>query len=269
MVVMHPFVALMRRYVEDYTHAHDVSQIPRLTHPDYTIRIGGVSLGLDDYTEMVEDAFRRFPDLGIAVHDIVTNGDRLALHFSEYASSHKHGGPPAVWQGIGIYSRAADGRLSANSAEQDFYGRREQFFGAESPPPPVTDPEVWETRARPRNDETEGIVRAWAAARNDSPDRRRELEADGLRVVRNAGGSQGRMLDDRVTELDDLFSAGDRFGIKLVMRGRYAGNLYGTETSHGEPAHFAATGIGRVVEGKIAELHLVTDRFGLRQRLLG
>ena len=57
---MHPSIALMRRYVEDYTNAHDLSVCTEIMHPDYSIHIGGETLSFDRYVAMVEDAFDRF-----------------------------------------------------------------------------------------------------------------------------------------------------------------------------------------------------------------
>ena len=52
-----PFVALMRRYVEEYTNAHDLEVCGEIFHPDYRIHIGGTTLGFDGYRDMVRDAF--------------------------------------------------------------------------------------------------------------------------------------------------------------------------------------------------------------------
>ena len=263
------FVTLMRRYVEDYTNGHDVSLIPELMHPGYTIHIGGLTLGFDEYVAMVEGAYERFPDLQLVVHNIVTNGERLALHFSEYATSPAHDHRFAVWEGIGLYRRSEDGRLSENLVEQDFYGRRQQLAGTAPPPTPVTDPAVWSTADDISNHRTEAAVRSWVELRNSGGEARRKLEAGGLAVICNGTTTHRPLLAGRITEIDDLFSAGDRFGVRLTMRGVYAGDLHdaGSE-KHGRPVSLAVIGVGTVQDGKVATLRLVTDRFGLRRRLL-
>ena len=39
--MMEPFVAVMRRYIEDYVNPHDVSVCEEIMTPDYVVHIGG------------------------------------------------------------------------------------------------------------------------------------------------------------------------------------------------------------------------------------
>ena len=102
---MEPFVALMRRYCIDYTNAHDQRVCEEIMHPDYVVHISQVDLPRDTlYEAAVRAIFDRCPGLGLAVHELVTNGDRLAMRFSEHARfPDEEGGRFAAWGGIGVY----------------------------------------------------------------------------------------------------------------------------------------------------------------------
>ncbi len=98
---MDPFAALMRTYCIDYTNSHDLSVCDSIMEPDYVVRICGLALERDTaYKPSVEDVFRRFPALGLVVHELVTNGDRLAMRFSEHGATAS--GVQACWAGIGL-----------------------------------------------------------------------------------------------------------------------------------------------------------------------
>jgi predicted ester cyclase len=242
------FVGLMRHYVEDYTNAHDLDVCDRIFHPDYRIHIGGATLGYGEYEAMVRDAFSRFPDLGLVVHGFVTNGDRLAMHFSEHATSPAHGNRRAVWEGIGLYRRGPDGRLVENFVEQDFYGRRQQLASGEPVHLPDQDPEVWITPDVPASSATDDAARTWLEARSGA-----DLEKIPVRGPVTA---------------TDLFSAGDRFAARLSIRGRLEGDLYGVpREQQGREVAVDAVAIGRVRAGEVRGLRLIGDRFGLQQRL--
>jgi predicted ester cyclase len=160
-----PFVALMRRYVVDYTNRHDTSLCAELMEPDYTLRMGPhVVAGRDDaYLPAAQAQFRQFPGLGLTVHEIVTNGERLAMRFSEHGASVRHGGAVAVWTGIGLY-RWNGRRLVENVVEQDYLGRRRQLAAARGPDPVEPPaPAPWDTRAVAPDPAAEDVVRGWIA----------------------------------------------------------------------------------------------------------
>ena len=101
---MEPFVALMRRYCIDYTNSHDQSVCDEIMHPDYVVHIAQADLPRDLlYKPAVKGVFERFPGLGLVVHELVTNGDRLAMRFSEHGAAPAEGGRYAAWGGIGVY----------------------------------------------------------------------------------------------------------------------------------------------------------------------
>jgi len=100
--MIEPFVALMRRYAIDYTNSHDLSVCDEIMEPDYVVHIAGMSLVRDAaYKPAVEFVFAQFPGLCLAIHEIITNGERLAMRFSEHAADAE--GRRCCWAGISLY----------------------------------------------------------------------------------------------------------------------------------------------------------------------
>jgi hypothetical protein len=72
-VTIEPFVALMRRYCIHYTNRHDQSVCDEIMHPDYVVHITGLDLPRDSaYKPAVKRVFKRFPGLGLVVHEFLT-----------------------------------------------------------------------------------------------------------------------------------------------------------------------------------------------------
>ncbi|MDQ4118591.1 MAG: ester cyclase [Actinomycetota bacterium] len=254
---MEPFVALMRRYVVDYTNRHDTSLCAELMEPDYTLRMGRhVVAGRDDaYIPASRKQFTQFPGLGLTVHEIVTDGTRLAMRFSEHGASVRHGGAAASWTGLGLY-RWNGRRLVDNSVEQDYQSRRRQLAGG--PPDPVAAPAVapWDTAAVPADPAAERVVRDWIDA--GLPDA----------GVRWDDGDEHPLLDDASSQVDDLFSAGDAVAFRLTRTGWYAGGLAGVDPSlAGRQTTLHLVGLVRVAGGAVAGGHGVRDRLGMARAL--
>jgi predicted ester cyclase len=257
---MDPFVALMRRYVVDYTNRHDTGVCAEIMEPDYVLRMGPhVVAGRDEaYVPAAAKQFTQFPGLGLTVHEIVTNGERLAMRFSEHGASARHRGAAAAWAGIGLYRWNGE-RLVDNSVEQDYLARRRQLDGGS--PDPVAPPAVapWDTAPVPADPGAEAAVREWIAA---------GLPGGG---VRWDDGDDHRLLDDDAeSQVDDLFSAGERVAFRLTRTGRYAdGSLPGLGADYaGLPATLHLVALVRVAGGEVVGGHGVRDRQGLGRALL-
>jgi predicted ester cyclase len=249
----------MHRYVHDYTNAHDLSVCDEIMAPDYRIHMGGQTLEFSDYKDMVDWAYARFPDLHLVVHEFITNGDRLAMHFSETATSPSHDGRRGVWEGIGLYRRSANGRLAECRVEQDFYGRRRQLAGEIERPVPIEDPAVWSISIAQPSPQAEATVRGWLAGEGAG-------DPAGPVVIED-GEAPAQLLTGRSAEVDDMFSAGERVAFRATIRGRYEGGLHGTDHAVGSSQHLDVVGLATVREGRVDRVTLVTDRFGLRSRL--
>ena len=233
-----PFVALMRRYVVDYTNSHDMSVCDEIMEPDYTLRMGPhVVAGRDEaYKPATRKQLDQFPGLGLTVHEIVSNGERLALRFSEHGASVRHEGRVAVWRGLGLY-RWNGTRLTANTVEQDYLARRRQL--ADGVPdvaePPALAP--WDTQAEAGDETAERVVREWVA--------------DGLPPTAGVVVDEDPPFPARRVEIDDLFSAGAHVAVHAAL--------------HGDPGTLHVAVLVRVRDGEIAGGHVVRNRLDLQR----
>lgn len=255
---MEPFVALMRRYCIDYTNSHDQSVCDEIMAPEYVVHISGFDLPRDAaYKPAVRRVYTRFPGLQLQVHEIVTNGERLAMRFSEHGAAADADGRLAAWGGIGLYRW--NGRvLLENFVEQDFFAQQIQL--ATGVPAPLEAPHLdpWSTtRADPANSEAESIVRAWL----DEGDLRAAAEA----VVDDSWYAAPAPWPLEVEEVavNDLFSAGTRVAFHVTQRGRYRGGLPGSDPWWtGRATALRCVGLARVEGGAVRSLRAITDRQG-------
>jgi hypothetical protein len=258
-----PFVALMRRYCIDYTNSHDQAVCDEIMDPSYVVHISGWDLPRDSaYKPAVRRTFERFPGLQLQVHEFVTNGERLAMRFSEHGAASDAGGRFAAWGGIGLY-RWNGRKLLENFVEQDFFSQEEQL--ASGAPAPIESPhhDPWlATRAEPPNPDAERLVRAWLAVG--------DLCAAQSATIDDAWHTGGwrSPLDVERVEVGDLFSAGDRVAFHIRQRGRYAGSLRGVDAACvGREATLICAGIADVRDGAVRTLRAITDRAGVRRAL--
>lgn len=259
---MDRFVALMRRYCIDYTCAHDTSVIPEIMSEDYVVHVSGMDLERDSgYLTAVGQIFDRFPALGLVVHELVTNGERLAMRFSEHGVAPAEGHLPAAWAGISTY-RWDGTRLLECFVEQDFLAQWRQLRTGEVAPleSPHVDP--WLSAAvGPTDSASETVAREWL------------LYGD-LRNADDAvvdGSWHGDVAETPIevgtVTVDDLFSAGDRVAFHVTQRGRYAGGLPGCDHAVGRPVTLRVSGLLTVRCGRVVAARSVTDRMGARTTL--
>lgn len=262
---MEPFVALMRRYCIDYTNSHDQSVCDEIMHPDYVVHISQADLPRDLlYKPAVKGVFERFPGLGLVVHEFVTNGDRLAMRFSEHGLAPAEGRRYAAWGGIGVYRWNGE-QLLENFVEQDFFAQQAQLAGSVPPAPlepPHLDPWVG-TTAEPPNPEVEKIAREW-------------LERGDLRDAPEAIVDSSwyedlapSPIEVESVVINDLFSAGDRVAFHVSQTGRYRGGLPGVDDSRkGRRARLDCAGLASVSDGRVQSVRVVTDRLGTARVML-
>jgi len=260
---MEPFVALMRKYCIDYTNSHDQSVCDEIMHPDYVVHICGNDLQRDPaYKPSVSKVFERFPGLGLVVHEFVTNGDRLAMRFSEHGRSPQAGGNGAVWGGIGVY-RWDGKQLRENYVEQDFLSQEKQLKSGEVAPlePPHVDPWML-TVAEPSDPVTEEIARTW-------------LSKGDLRAAQKViidGSWYGELppspIDVERVEINDIFSAGNRVAFHVSQHGAYVGGWPGVASEVvGKPTMMPCAGLATIENGAVRSVRAITDQLGARARL--
>lgn len=255
------FIALMRRYVIDYTNRNDQSQTPLLMEPDYLLRMGEHQLqGRDgDYHAATAKQMDQFPGLSLTVHEIATSGERLVMRFSEHGASRLHGQRRCAWAGIGLY-RWNGRKLTSNNVEQDYLSRKRQL--SEGVPHPVDHPAIapWSTVAEAPDAEAEKIVRTW-------------LESGGLASTRGVlvddawtGAPVSPLINQNHVELNDFFSCGSAVAFHLTQ---YGSLLPGPEMTGpaGVPAFLHMAGLVHVADGRVASGRIVRNRLDLARRL--
>jgi len=261
--MIEPFPALMRRYCIDYTNSHDLGVCDQIMEPDYVVRISGMSLVRDAaYKPAVEFVFARFPGLGLAVHEMITSGDRLAMRFSEHAGAPEAGGNLLCWAGIALY-RWNGAKLTECRVEQDFLSQRRQLASGRPDPlePPHLDP--WTaTRSVAADPAAERVVAGW------------------LRSGALGKAASGRIDDTDVADFEpviepadveilDLFSAGPSVAFHASLGGRYRGGLADADEHRGSETRLDLAGIATVAGAEVRNVRIVTDRLGTWGRLTG
>ena len=251
---MEPFVALMRRYCLDYTARHDMAVCDDIMVPGYTLHMGGHEVaGRDEaYKPAAAAQFRQFPGLCLTVNEIICSGDRLAMRFSEHGASARHVGASASWGGIGLY-RWDGQRLAENFVEQDYFARRRQL--ADGSPDPVEPPAVapWDTPAAAPDPDAEAAVRAWLMA------------GDVTGVTVDDGRTAHRIVAAERTEVNDLFSAGDKVAFHAVQHGPLAGD--DPDFAGDGPVSLHLAGVVSVAGRRVIAGRVIRDRLGLSKRL--
>lgn len=255
---MHPFVVLMRRYAIDYTNSHDQSIYPELFTEDYKVHISGVTLVRDEsYGPAVSQLFDAAPGLGLVVHELVLNGDRLCMRFSEHASMPRPDGSRALscWPGIGLY-RWNGSRLTENHVEQDFLGRRRQIRSGVADPlePPHLDPWMT-TEPVPADPAAEEAARAFVE--------RGQLHEAATVILDDVAGADARLVVEPTSvTINDLFSAGDRVAVHASFHGEYRGGLDDLPADAvGRPAELHVAVLLRVDgDGNVHEVRAVSSR---------
>ncbi|WP_326837024.1 nuclear transport factor 2 family protein [Amycolatopsis rhabdoformis] len=258
-----PFVALMRRYVNDYTNRHDVSVCADIMEPGYVLRMGPHEVaGRDEaYLPAAQRQFEQFPGLCLTVHAIVTDGERLAMRFSEHGRRARDG-KVAVWTGLGLY-RWNGRRLETNFVEQDYLSRRRQLSSGNPAVVGAPAPAPWDTVAEPANPAAETVVRQWlAAGAAVGPD------SSAGAVHFDDGDAGPALLTDVSTRVDELFSAGEHVAFRVTATGAYAGGL-GPDAGAaavGTSATLHLVGLVTAHGGEISGW-IVRDRLGLARSL--
>lgn len=261
-----PFVALMRRYCVDYTNRHDTSHCAELMEPDYTLHMGVHHLtGRDErYIPAAKIQFTQFPGLCLTVNQIVTNGDRLVMRFTEHGRSVRHQGQAAAWSGIGLY-RWNGTRLLENFVEQDYFARARQLGGAAALPIEAPAVAPWDTEAQPADPANEALIRSWIESG--------EILRQPALVFDDEWTGDSAPRDGVLTPVsgvvDDLFSAGDYVAFHAAISGHLLAqsDLANRPDDAGRDVFLHLAALVRVQDGRIVWGRGVRDRTGLKRRL--
>lgn len=255
-------LAAIRRYAFGFVNSHDFDVCRQLMSPDYTLHMGAdVVRGRDEhYIPAVRHQMAQFPNLGFAIHDMLTDGVWTALCFSEHGTSAKDPGRAASWLGVSMYR--FDGEwLTECWVEQDHYARRKQLAGqtAVMVPPVAVDP--WHSaHSAPSAGVAEAVTGWWKELRTWPP-------PSGAYVIDPGpyAADQPR-LEELESTLDVLVVSGDRAAFHATLRGRYTGGLPGFEGA-GQAVEHHVAGFATTADGAVSGLRAVTHRVGVQRQL--
>lgn len=252
----------MRRWVVDFFNRHDAPACASFMAPDYTLRVGDLTLrGRDEaYVPAVQGQLDQFPGLAMTVHRVVVGQDCIALQFSEHGASGGPGGRVASWAGVAIY-RCKDGLLSGCVAQEDYLARHRQLKSGVPDPvdPPALAP--WDSLAQGADPQAEAVARAWLT---------RSWPCDVPGVVcddEHVAGVAPLAFDVTTTHVTDMFSSGSEVCFHAVQTGHHLSGLAGVAPGAG-PAKLYCAGILTVRDGTVRSGRVVRDRAGLRRALM-
>jgi hypothetical protein len=251
---------LMRGFCVDWIDSADQSVCDRIMAPGYVVDIGGIVLaGRDQYVPATAGQLALFPGLQITAHEIFTDGDRIALRFTEHGATADDPQKTAAWRGIALFW-IENGVLARNVTEEDYYTRRAQLSG-DAAVVDIQAPAVapWSTQAAAPVPATEQTVTEWLTAGLSigSPSR----------IVFDDGVSERAHIAQPSVEVIDIFSAGTHVAFRALSTGRYSGGLGLPAAAEGLPASLSMVGMVTVDDDTSITGHVITDRAGLRRSL--
>lgn len=254
---VHPFVALMRRYVIDYLACGNPQVCREIMEPDYVLHMGGHDLGPRDevYVPAVVRQLEQFPGLGMTVNDLICSGDRLALRFSQHGASMRHGRRAAAWGGVGLY-RWNGTRLTENYALEDYYSRRAQLAAGVCHPVERPAPAPWDYLPVAPDTGAERVVHEWVTS--GSVPGTAGVDCDDEWVSHD----RQPLVEVTDTVVDDLFSAGADVAFHVTQTGTYLGGVGGDDRV-GSPVTLRSAGIVAVDGTRVVGGRIIRDRSGL------
>jgi hypothetical protein len=269
---MHPLVKLAHGFTVDFFNGHDVSVCARIMAPDYTLRLGDFVIDGRDaqYVPALQQQFDQFPGIVMTAHNVVCNGDRIALHVTEHGASGGMGGRVATWTAIALY-RWNGTQLTSCLAQEDYASRRRQLKSGIPDPidPPMAAP--WDTEPGLPNAKAETAVTRWLQTGSwmTTPNVRIDDE--------HRNDVVPLVFEVATTELWELFSAGSDVAFHVRQTGRYVSGFEDIDArSSSQAPAFASTshdhvlysaGIVTVHTDNVMGGRVIRDRLALQSQL--
>lgn len=241
-----PVVSTVRRWAVDWLNGHDAAVCDEIMTHDYELRIGEFTFtDRASYLAATSGQIALYDGLAVTVHDLVTDGRRVAVHLTEHGASTENGGAFAVWNVVSLFEFSED-RICRTYAEEDYHARRRQFGDApDAMSAPMSEP--WSTAAAHPDDAATAVVTAWFEGGAVDLD---AVVRDDQDVV----SAYDEVMDRESGSLDIAFAAGDRVAFHGTFRGR--------SRPDGVACAMAAAGIVEVSGGSVVAGRMVTDRLG-------
>ncbi|MGM7670561.1 nuclear transport factor 2 family protein [Microbacterium sp. A93] len=257
-------IEVLRRYAYGFVNSRDFAVPLEIMSDDYTLHVGTETLvGRDDhYLPAVQLQMEQFPQLGYSIHELVTDGEKTAVLFSEHGRSSRHPDNEASWIGMGIY-RAAGSRLVECWVEQDHYGKRRQLqAGVSDPVPPVAvDPWSGHEDASPSASAAAApIVRSWLNGLEAWPPAESRLDT---------GFAQAEQPRIRIitTELIAVVAEANRVGFNAKIIGTYEGGLPDDDELLGCTIQTWVGAIGDLTGNTVNDLRGASNRIAVHRQL--
>lgn len=252
-------LSTMRRYAYGFVNSQDFAVGREVIHPEYRLHSGPDTLvGRDDvYLPAVARQFNQFPHLVYSIHELITDGSRAGVVFTEHGRASKAPANAAAWLSIGIY-HGDDDRLSACWIEQDYYGRRRQLeTGVVDRVRPVAiDP--WDGHDGTARERAEDMVNDWANGLVSWP-------PHGIELDPGQSAAEQPLIDLDSVVVDDLVAEGDKVVFHLTMKGIYRGGLGHDGVS--SSVELSAACQGTLGDDDLADLLGVSGRVALQRQL--
>ncbi|WP_194944426.1 ester cyclase [Aeromicrobium yanjiei] len=258
----------MRRYVHGFVNAHDPDVARSIMAAEYRLHMGSDTLvGRDEqYIPAVLHQMAQFPGLGFSIHELITDGTRTALLFSEHGHAGRPPGHGAAWRGVSIY-RAEDGLLAECWVEQDHFGRRHQLAVGEPEQvrPVALDP--WSghergdgtDRAHADRAHAERALRAWLGELASWPPAEGEVDA-------GVSGSTQPSIAVASVALNAFVVEGSRVAFNATISGTYQGGLP-DGGGHGAAVATAIGAFARLEDGRLTGLDAISNRVLVQRQL--
>ena len=231
-------VDLARRFTVDWINSADESVPGQIMTSDYRVHVGDTTIdGLPAYVPAVLSQLRQFPGLTLTVHQLITDGEQLALVFTEHGASARHELRAAAWRGVALF--AWDGeRFTENWTQEDYAARHRQLADGVPDAVPAAEVSPWTTVAAAPDPAAEDVVRRWL--RHAEPGVGPPGWEDGRGPWPSVGITEAQILA--------MFSAGTHVA--------YAATL------HTPTARLGVAGVVTVTDGSVTGGTVVSDRLG-------
>ena len=126
--------AVVRRFVEECLNGRNPEVVDELFHPAYVTHAAtpDIAADLDGYKRRIAYMLEGFPDLRLAIEDIFSSGDKVAIRLTTRgthandAMGLRATGKRASWSAIAIYE-VVDGKIQQRWENRDDLGLMQQL----------------------------------------------------------------------------------------------------------------------------------------------
>jgi hypothetical protein len=254
-----PAIAAIRRYVFGFVNSHDFGVCRELMSEDYRLHMGDSELVGRElaYIPAVQHQIGQFPDMGLTVHSVITDGRYVALHFSEHGRTPE--GLVAAWPGVSIYE--FDGaHLVQCWVEQDHHSRRCQLAEGTPIPLPPSSTAPFSGHVGTSDLHTDAIAREWLGNIAQWPPR-------GVQPDPGPHASPAVQLDCVEVVPNVVVATTQRFAFHATIWGNYSGSMPDMHTANGVRVPLHVSAVASVRDHQIEIDYMATNRVVLMRRL--